>query len=84
MFPVYKPNFLAQPNFIFSCFQQCVSLITGGASGLGRATAERFARAGSKVIIMDLPSSDGVKVAEEIGPNCMFAPADVSVKSCLY
>lgn len=54
-------------------------MITGGASGLGRATAERFARVGSQVVIMDLPSSEGEKVAKEMGKRCMFLPADVSV-----
>ena len=59
-------------------FQNAVSLITGGASGLGRATAERFAQAGSRVVILDLPSSDGEDVAKQIGNNCLFTPADVN------
>ncbi|WAQ97700.1 HCD2-like protein, partial [Mya arenaria] len=42
-----------------------VSLVTGGASGLGRATAERFAQLGSRVAILDLPSSDGENVTSE-------------------
>jgi len=33
------------------------ALITGGASGLGRATAERMLAAGSSVVIADLPQS---------------------------
>lgn len=54
-----------------------MSLVTGGASGLGRATAERFAMAGSKVAILDLPSSKGDEVAQKIGKDCLFTPADV-------
>lgn len=52
--------------------------MTGGASGLGRATAERFARAGSKVIIGDLETSRGSEVAKEIGDNVVFVPLDVT------
>jgi 3-hydroxyacyl-CoA dehydrogenase/3-hydroxy-2-methylbutyryl-CoA dehydrogenase len=52
--------------------------VTGGASGLGRATAERFARAGSKVVIGDLKGSDGDKVAKELGNNVVYVPLDVT------
>lgn len=55
-----------------------VTLVTGGASGLGRATAARFAYKGSKVVFCDLPTSDGEKVAQEIGENATFIPADVT------
>jgi 3-hydroxyacyl-CoA dehydrogenase/3-hydroxy-2-methylbutyryl-CoA dehydrogenase len=58
-----------------------VSLVTGGASGLGRATAERFAREGAKVIICDLPKSAGQEVADKIGPNAIFSPTDVTVEA---
>jgi 3-hydroxyacyl-CoA dehydrogenase / 3-hydroxy-2-methylbutyryl-CoA dehydrogenase len=53
-------------------------LVTGGASGLGRATVERFAKAGSKVVLGDLPSSQGEKVAKELGDNVVFVPLDVT------
>ncbi|MEV4776250.1 SDR family NAD(P)-dependent oxidoreductase [Microbacterium sp. LWH12-1.2] len=52
------------------------ALITGGASGLGLATARRFAAAGAHVTIVDLASSHGVELAAEIGGA--FAPADVT------
>ncbi|MGY0488884.1 3-hydroxyacyl-CoA dehydrogenase [Streptomyces sp. WG-D5] len=51
-------------------------LITGGASGLGRATAERLAATGAKVVIFDLPTSDGENVAKEIGAT--FVAGDVT------
>ena len=54
------------------------AVVTGGASGLGRATAERFLRQGAKVILCDLPTSDGAEVAKSLGANCVFAPMDVS------
>jgi NAD(P)-dependent dehydrogenase (short-subunit alcohol dehydrogenase family) len=52
------------------------ALVTGGASGLGRATATRLAKAGAHVTILDLASSDGVDVANELGAH--FAAADVT------
>ena len=51
-------------------------LVTGGASGLGAATARRLARRGARVVILDLPDSNGKAVAEDIGG--VFAPADVT------
>ena len=47
-------------------------------SGLGRATVQRLVRHGARVVIADLPSSDGENVVKELGENCCFAPADVS------
>jgi NAD(P)-dependent dehydrogenase (short-subunit alcohol dehydrogenase family) len=52
------------------------ALVTGGASGLGLATARRLAAAGAHVTIVDLPSSPGTAVADELGGT--FAPADVT------
>ena len=55
-----------------------VAVITGGASGLGLATARRLAKAGARVAILDLPSAPGQQAAESIGENAVFAPADVT------
>jgi NAD(P)-dependent dehydrogenase (short-subunit alcohol dehydrogenase family) len=52
------------------------AIVTGGASGLGLATAKRLADAGARVTIVDLPSSPGAAQAEAIG--AVFAPADVT------
>ncbi len=56
--------------------QDGVALVTGGASGLGLATARRLLDAGARVVVVDLPDSDGKQAAEEIG--AVFAPADVT------
>ena len=55
-----------------------VGLVTGGASGLGKATVQRLVRGGCKVVMFDLPTSDGLEVASEIGDNCVFQPGDVT------
>ncbi|MHA7177029.1 SDR family NAD(P)-dependent oxidoreductase [Arthrobacter sp. Sr24] len=55
-----------------------VSLITGGASGLGAATARRLHAGGSAVVLVDLPNSKGAELAEELGERAVFAPADVT------
>lgn len=54
------------------------ALITGGASGLGRATAERMLAAGSSVVIADLPQSPGAALADEWGDRAVFVPTDVT------
>ncbi|XP_036447617.1 3-hydroxyacyl-CoA dehydrogenase type-2 [Colossoma macropomum] len=58
-----------------------VGLVTGGASGLGRATVERLLSQGASAVILDLPNSDGHKVATALGDHCAFAPADVTSES---
>ncbi len=55
-----------------------VALITGGASGLGLATARRLHAAGAKVTLVDLPSSEGAAVAADLGDGAVFCPADVT------
>ena len=52
--------------------------ITGGASGLGLATARRVVDAGGTVTLIDLPTSNGADVAAELGDAAVFAPADVT------
>ena len=52
--------------------------VTGGASGLGLATAQRLVAAGGQVTIIDLPSSAGEQVAADLGDAARFVAADVT------
>lgn len=53
-------------------------LVTGGASGLGEATATSLVAAGARVVIADLAASDGFATAERLGENAIFAPVDIT------
>lgn len=55
-----------------------VALVSGGASGLGRATVEELHAAGAGVVIADLPESDGAGLADALGARARFAACDVT------
>jgi NAD(P)-dependent dehydrogenase (short-subunit alcohol dehydrogenase family) len=52
-------------------------LVTGGASGLGGATAKRLAGVGARILIADLNEAAGVALAAEIGNESRFLKVDV-------
>src|SRR6266540_6484329 len=54
------------------------ALVTGGASGLGKAAVETLHEAGAGVVIVDLPHSQGETFAKELGDRARFAAADVT------
>jgi NAD(P)-dependent dehydrogenase (short-subunit alcohol dehydrogenase family) len=54
-----------------------VAIVTGGASGLGLATVDRLLKEGARVVIVDLPGSNGAAVAAERGDAAQFVAADV-------
>ncbi|MDA8373378.1 MAG: 3-oxoacyl-ACP reductase [Actinomycetota bacterium] len=55
-----------------------VAIVTGGASGIGRATVERFVSEGAKVVLADMDTAAGPQVANEVGAS--FVHVDVSDK----
>jgi len=56
------------------------ALVTGGASGLGRATATRLVADGGSVVVVDLPDSAGAEVADRLGDRARFVAADVTAE----
>jgi 3-hydroxyacyl-CoA dehydrogenase / 3-hydroxy-2-methylbutyryl-CoA dehydrogenase len=58
--------------------EMVTAMVTGGASGLGRATAERLIAAGAKVALLDRRGSSGEQVARELGSSALFLPADIT------
>jgi 3-hydroxyacyl-CoA dehydrogenase / 3-hydroxy-2-methylbutyryl-CoA dehydrogenase len=54
------------------------AVVTGGASGLGRATAARLVAAGARVALLDRPASAGAEAAKSLGAAAVFTPADVT------
>ena len=55
-----------------------IAVITGGASGLGEATARSLSCLGAKVAILDIATERGEKVAADLGTKCIFVHADVT------
>src|SRR2546425_10805816 len=54
------------------------AVVTGGASGLGRATVTRIVSAGGRAAVPDLASSTGADVAKMLGARGAVAPAGVT------
>ena len=61
-----------------SDFHPRVSIVTGGASGIGRAIAAELVARGSHVVVADLDGAAAQRTAGELGPNASAATVDVS------
>jgi NADP-dependent 3-hydroxy acid dehydrogenase YdfG len=55
-----------------------VCIVTGGAAGIGKATAERFAEEGATVVLCDVNEAVGQATAAAVGPSCTFVKVNVA------
>ena len=65
-------------------FEDKVAIITGGANGLGKATAKLFCQQGAKIVVSDILTDLGEEVAQSIrdqGGEAVFEKADVTSES---
>lgn len=59
-------------------FENKVVMVTGGAAGIGRVTAENFAKEGARVAICDVNPEAGREAIKALGPAASFEQVDVS------
>ena len=55
-----------------------IVLVTGGAAGIGKATALRFAEEGAKIVICDLNEASGQETVQQLGPGAIFYKVNVA------
>ncbi|WP_281512833.1 SDR family NAD(P)-dependent oxidoreductase, partial [Mammaliicoccus vitulinus] len=55
-----------------------VTIITGGASGMGESHVRRFVKEGAKVVFTDINVEAGEKLSAELGENALFVKHDVT------
>src|SRR5450830_461198 len=59
-------------------FQDKVVIVTGGAAGIGKATAQKFASEGAQVVICDVNAEAGQALTQELGNNASFYKVNVA------
>ena len=60
-----------------------VAIVTGGAAGIGAATAQQFVNEGARVVIADINPEQGEELAADLGPDCVFKHVDVASRDDL-
>ena len=60
-----------------------VAIVTGGAAGIGAATAQQFVNEGARVVIADINPEQGEELAVGLGPDCVFKHVDVASRDDL-
>ncbi|WP_404449663.1 3-hydroxyacyl-CoA dehydrogenase [Sutcliffiella horikoshii] len=64
--------------------QNCVALVTGGASGLGEATVRKIVSRGGKAVVADLSENRGEILKQELGDSILFVKTDVTKEEDVY
>jgi NAD(P)-dependent dehydrogenase (short-subunit alcohol dehydrogenase family) len=76
------------PNLRFAApVERRVAIVTGGARGIGRATALRMAEAGRDIVIADLQDEHGASAVAEIealGQKALYLPTDVTDEAAVH
>ena len=75
-------KFIMEKKFFAGRFEDKVMIITGGARGIGRATAIRAAKEGAKVVVVDRLKSEGEETLKSIidnGGDAIFLNLDLSI-----
>ena len=63
--------------------RDALALVTGGASGLGAATARRFVEKGARVVVLDRDEEKGLALSRELGDKARFRQADVTSEAAI-
>ncbi|MFB5283926.1 3-hydroxyacyl-CoA dehydrogenase [Peribacillus sp. Hz7] len=58
--------------------QDSIAIVTGGASGLGKATVQHIVENGGKAVILDLFEENGAQLAKQYGESVLFVKTDVT------